>query len=262
MALRPSPSLICRPMTKVFDSYTGCDTLTASKTCTEGVCTFSAACEACACVWCLTLSVNTNCALCVYILKCLFLCTSLCYVCACYVCVCLSVANYPSYKYKIPIRHWVSGWLQRRHNWFQMVTQIFLSLLQRHHTACVWEKAAGESEVERGKKRWVTGVNKYRASTGINKQTLNVSFVLKFSSACEWWAGRERRIWLVNSISAHGFETGVFILMWFIKIRRGWDTGYLGPMWSKCWHICYPLWMHVEIQNHIFSAHASNTKMA
>lgn len=181
MPLQPSLSLICLPMTKVFDSHNGCVTLTVSKTCAEGVCIFSAASEACAsmCVWCLPLNVNTNCSLCVYIYF---------FVLPCVVCVCLSVANYPSYKYKIPIRHWVSGWLQRRYNWFQMVTQIFLSLLQR---LCVRESRRGERERERAK-RWVTGVNKYWARTGINKQTLNVPFVPKVSSVCEWWAGREK----------------------------------------------------------------------
>lgn len=114
------------------------------------------------CVWNPLPSVNTMCAYTNWasIQKCLFLCTVLCCVCVYNVCACLSVANYPSYKYKIPIRHWVSGWLQRRHNWFQMVTQIFLSRLQHHHTGCVWEKATGESEVESGKKEeWQEWIN-------------------------------------------------------------------------------------------------------
>ena len=155
--LRPCLSLICLPMTKIFDSCTGCINSTALRDSAP----LSAPCEACACatskhklrLMCVRLKVSIS----LYFL-----------VCACYVCVCvrLSVANYPSYKYKIPIRHWVSGWLQRRHNWFQMVTQIFLSVLQRRHTACVWEKAAGESEAERrGKKKdeWQEWINTERA---------------------------------------------------------------------------------------------------
>lgn len=193
MTLWPSLSLICLPMTKVFESYTGCVVSTATETRERpGSVHLSVGCLWGLCVWNPLPSVNTMCAYTNWasIQKCLFLCTVLCCVCVYNVCACLSVANYPSYKYKIPIRHWVSGWLQRRHNWFQMVTQIFLSRLQHHHTGCVWEKATGESEVESGKKkRRVTGVNKYRGSTGINKQTLNVSFVLKFSSSCVWRAG-------------------------------------------------------------------------
>ena len=107
------------------------------------------------------------------------LCVSVC-GCECVsVCVCVfaGTANYPSYKYKSPILHWVSGWLQCRHNWFQMVTQIFQCC-----RACVREKAAGERESwrKRGRKGWVTAVDKYRVSAGINKETLNVSFDLRF----------------------------------------------------------------------------------
>lgn len=173
MTLWPSLSLICLPMTKVFESYTRCVISTATKTCERpgsvhlfvgclwGLCVCVSLC-----VWNPLPSVNTMCAYTNWasIQKCLFLCTFLCCVCVCNVCACLSVANYPSYKYKIPIRHWVSGWLQRRHNWFQMVTQIFLSRLQHHHTGCVWEKATGESEVESGKKEeWQEWINTERA---------------------------------------------------------------------------------------------------
>lgn len=67
----------------------------------------------------------------------------------------LSVANYPCYKYKIPIRHCVSGWLQRRHNWFQMVTQVLFAHCKRlcvsvSVCACVRERvreAAGGEPV-------------------------------------------------------------------------------------------------------------------
>lgn len=138
MPLRPS----CEPYLSSHGKGLPRATPAASKRERGHARTFSAACEARACVRVclsrLSLSANTNCVLCVCAFKnCLLLCTSSSCVC---VCVCLSVANYPCYKYKIPIRHCVSGWLQRRHNWFQMVTQIFPSL-QR---LCVRESRRGE----------------------------------------------------------------------------------------------------------------------
>lgn len=52
----------------------------------------------------------------------------------------------------------------------------------------------------------MTGVNKYGASTGINKQTLNVSFVLQVVS----WDRKEKEF---DLLTQYGFVARVFILM-------------------------------------------------